>query len=143
MTQLDVEIYTDGSCLGNPGPGGWAAIIYFEGDEQEIYGFEPNTTNNRMEMIAAIEGLSYVPVSCNIQLMTDSQYLISGATSWMYKWKKEGKIKKNADLWNKILELSEFHNINWIKVKAHSGDHKNNLVDRMAREAAKGQITNL
>jgi ribonuclease HI len=134
-----VQIYTDGACSGNPGKGGWGAILSFEGRERELSGYEPETTNNRMELTAAIEGLKALKESCEVELFSDSAYLVNGfEEGWLYNWKKNGwknKSKeevKNIDLWKELDSLCSHHKVKWIKVKGHSDNEKNNRCDKLA-----------
>lgn len=142
-TSYHVDIYTDGSCLGNPGPGGWAALMRSGKLEKELSGGELNTTNNRMELSAAIEGLSSLKRPSRVKLTTDSQYVRLGITEWVSSWQRRGwrradnKPVKNADLWKRLLELSQQHDITWCWVKAHNGHVDNERVDQMAYDAAK------
>lgn len=136
-----VVIHTDGSCRGNPGPGGWAAILNYKDNERTISGYEPMTTNNRMELMAAVEALKILKRSCHIKLYTDSQYLKQGMTAWIYKWRKnswlgsEKKPIKNQDLWMALNDLAARHQIEWHWVKGHAGHEHNERVDKLAREA--------
>lgn len=138
-----VDIYTDGSCLGNPGPGGWAALLRCGDVEKKMSGNEPDTTNNRMELLAAIEALSSLKRSSKVKLTTDSQYLRLGMTQWVKGWQAKGwrragnKPVKNDDLWKRLVKLSIEHEISWHWVKAHNGDPYNECVDQMANAAAK------
>ena len=137
---IPVTIYTDGSCEPNPGIGGWAAILRCAGGEKEISGALRYTTNNRMELRAAIEALSILKVSCEIDLYTDSQYLRKGVTMWMEGWKKRGWKRKdgdllNADLWKKLDECIQGHRITWNWVRGHNGDIYNEKVDALAQSA--------
>lgn len=133
-----VTIYTDGACSGNPGPGGWAAILSFKGQEKEISGGEPLTTNNRMEMTAAIEALNALKRPCTVDLFTDSQYVRQGITSWMKNWKQRGwrtadnKPVKNEDLWRALDEAASRHQVVWHWVKGHADDPTNIRVDELA-----------
>lgn len=135
-----VIIYTDGACRGNPGPGGWAAILTFGKHEKLLQGGEADTTNNRMELRAALEGLKALSQSCEITLFTDSEYLKKGVTEWLEGWKtrrwrrKGGKLA-NADLWQALDAELEKHQISWHWVKGHSGNRKNEHVDQLARRA--------
>ena len=137
-----IKIYTDGSCLENPGNGGWAAIIIDDGKKTKIKGSKKNTTNNQMELLAPIEALKKIPKGSNVQIFTDSKYVKSGITEWIHNWKKNGwktanKQKvKNKDLWVELDLLSSQFDIKWSWVKAHSTDKLNNEVDLIAREAA-------
>ena len=133
-----VEIFTDGACRGNPGPGGWGVLLRYGDREKELYGGEAETTNNRMELTAAIEGLKSVTESCIIELTTDSQYVRKGITEWIVNWKKRGwktaakKPVKNADLWLALDEQAQSHQINWHWVKGHSGHRENEMADQLA-----------
>ena len=137
-----IKIYTDGSCLENPGNGGWAAIIIDDGKKIQIKGSKKNTTNNQMELLAPIEALKKIPKGSEVQIFTDSKYVKSGITEWIHNWKKNGwktanKQKvKNKDLWVELDLLSSQFDIKWGWVKAHSNDKLNNEVDLIAREAA-------
>ncbi len=140
-----IEIYTDGACLGNPGNGGYGAILMYKGHKKEISGGEKDTTNNRMEMRAAIEALRSLKKSSEaVIIYTDSKYVMDGITSWINSWKKNNwrtanrKPVKNADLWQDLdVEVAK-HKIHWVWVKGHSGNHYNELVDELARKAAQG-----
>ena len=137
-----IKIYTDGSCLENPGNGGWAAIIIDDKKKTQIRGSKTNTTNNQMELLAPIEALRKIPKGSKVQIFTDSKYVKSGITEWIHNWKKNGwktanKQKvKNKELWTKLDLLSSKFEIKWSWVKAHSTDKLNNEVDLIAREAA-------
>ena len=137
-----IKVYTDGSCLENPGNGGWAAIIIDDGKKTQIKGSKKNTTNNQMELMAPIEALKKIPKGSKVQIFTDSKYVKSGITEWIHNWKKNGwktanKQKvKNKDLWVELDLLSSQFDIKWGWVKAHSNDKLNNEVDLIAREAA-------
>ena len=135
----EVTLYTDGACSGNPGPGGWGAILIYKDIRKEMSGGDKETTNNKMELTAAIEGLSALKERCRVKLYSDSKYLIDGITkdwarSWRAKgWKKsDGKPALNVDLWEKILELDEYHEIEYIWVKGHAGNPYNERCDRLA-----------
>ena len=134
----EVEIFTDGACRGNPGPGGWGALLRFNGVERELYGGEAQTTNNRMELLAAIEGLKALKERCSVVLTTDSVYVRSGITEWMANWKKRGwktaarKPVKNADLWQLLDEQNQRHQVEWKWVKGHSGHRENEFADQLA-----------
>ncbi len=135
----EVTIYTDGACSGNPGPGGWGAILEFKGIEKEISGFEANTTNNRMELTAAVKALSLLKEDCIVKLYSDSAYLVNGfQQKWILGWQKNGwkNSKKepvlNSDLWKELVALDKRHRITWIKVKGHSDNVKNNRCDELA-----------
>ncbi|RAU17279.1 ribonuclease HI [Nitrincola tibetensis] len=133
-----VEIYTDGACKGNPGPGGWGALLRYAGKEKELYGGAANTTNNRMEMTAAVEALSLLKRPCKVILTTDSEYLRKGVTEWLKGWKKNGwktaskQPVKNADLWKALDEVIQNHEIDWRWVKGHSGHVENERADQLA-----------
>ena len=137
-----IKIYTDGSCLENPGKGGWAAIIIDGEKEKEIKGSVENTTNNQMELLAPINALKNIPKGSKVQIFTDSKYVKSGITEWIHNWKKNGwktadkKNVKNKDLWTELDELSSNFKIEWNWVKAHSTDELNNKVDLLARSSA-------
>ena len=137
-----IKIYTDGSCLGNPGNGGWAAIIINEGKKTEIKGSKSDTTNNQMELLAPIEALKKIPKGSKVQIFTDSKYVKSGITEWIHNWKKNGwktankKEVSNKELWTELDQLNSEFEINWNWVKAHSTDKLNNEVDLLARDAA-------
>ena len=146
MSELPkVEIFTDGACRGNPGPGGWAALIRMGARERELSGGEPLTTNNRMELLAAIEGLKALKRPCRVRLTTDSNYVRDGITKWIHGWLRNGwrtadkKPVKNADLWQALLEAAEPHRIEWHWVKGHSGHAENDRVDELACAAADAQ----
>ena len=143
MTELTkVEIFTDGACKGNPGPGGWGAILKFGDVEKEMKGGEAHTTNNRMEMTAAIEGLNALKRPCHVTLSTDSRYVMDGLTKWIKGWQRNGwrtadkKPVKNADLWQALLDAAAPHRIDWIWVKGHAGHPENERADRLASDAA-------
>ena len=137
-----VTIHTDGSCLSNPGPGGWAAILRWRDNEREIVGYETDTTNNRMELMAAIMGLNAVTRTMPIDLHTDSRYLMNGVQEWMPRWRANGwktaskKPVANQDLWQKLDEAVSRHRIRWHWVKGHAGDELNERCDQLARTAA-------
>ena len=136
-----VTIYTDGACKGNPGPGGWGAILRYQDSEKEIKGAEPLTTNNRMELTAAIEALRLLKRGCRVDLYTDSNYLRQGMQAWLAQWKKNNwrnsqkEPVKNADLWKILDELALVHDIHWHWVKGHSGHPENDRADALANEA--------
>jgi ribonuclease HI len=136
-----VAIYTDGACLGNPGPGGWAALVVTDGDERELTGFDPDTTNNRMELLAAIEGLRSLPDGTAVDLHTDSQYLKNGMTEWLARWKRNGwrtaarTPVKNVDLWQALDDLARRHTIRWHWVRGHDGHPENERCDALANAA--------
>ena len=139
MTELpDVEIFTDGACKGNPGPGGWGAILRSNGKERELSGGEVLTTNNRMELVAAIEALNALKRPCHVQLWTDSNYVRDGITKWIHGWRRNGwktadkKPVKNAELWQALLVASQPHRIDWHWVKGHAGHPENERADALA-----------
>ena len=139
MTELPlVEIFTDGACRGNPGPGGWAALLRTGGKEREISGGEKLTTNNRMELTAAIRALEALKKPCRIALHTDSQYVRDGITKWIHGWRRNGwrtadrKPVKNAELWQELLDAAEPHRVEWHWVRGHSGHLENDRVDALA-----------
>ena len=134
-----VIIYTDGACSGNPGPGGWGAVLRYGDAEKEMSGYEEETTNNRMELLAAISALKALKGSCIVELYSDSAYLVNSFKEcWLEKWKANGwrtskrEDVKNVDLWQELDELSEIHDITWIKVKGHSDNEFNNRCDKLA-----------
>jgi ribonuclease HI len=136
-----VEIFTDGACRGNPGPGGWAAILRYRGTEKELSGGEPQTTNNRMEMMAAIAALEALTRPCPVKLYTDSQYLRDGIMRWLPAWKvrdwrtADKKPVKNVDLWQRLDAAAQPHQIEWIWVRGHAGHPENERADALARAA--------
>jgi ribonuclease HI len=143
MSELQkVKIATDGACKGNPGPGGWGALIRMGPHEKELSGGEAHTTNNRMELLAAIRGLEALTRPCHVTLVTDSAYVKNGITQWIHGWKRNGwrtadkKPVKNADLWQELIEASARHRIEWTWVKGHAGDPDNERADRLASDAA-------
>ena len=135
-----VIIYTDGACRGNPGPGGWGALIQFDSVEKEIFGGQVKTTNNQMELVAAIEGLLTLKESCKVDLFTDSKYVMDGINQWIQNWKKNNwqtaakKDVKNKELWQQLDELTSFHQVQWYWVKGHSGDIGNETADLLANK---------
>jgi ribonuclease HI len=137
----EVKIYTDGACRGNPGPGGWAAVLMTRGTERELSGAETHTTNNRMELTAAIRALEALKRPCEIDLYTDSQYVRNGITTWILDWKRrhwrtaDRKPVKNVDLWQRLDELAGGHKITWHWVRGHSGHPINERVDAIANAA--------
>jgi ribonuclease HI len=143
VTELPlVEIATDGACKGNPGPGGWGAVIRMGTREKEVSGGEALTTNNRMEMMAAISGLNALTKPCRVTLSTDSRYVMDGLTKWIKGWQRNGwqtadkKPVKNADLWQALLVAAKPHRIEWVWVKGHAGHPENERADRLASDAA-------
>jgi len=135
-----VEIFTDGACKGNPGPGGWGAVLRYKGKEKELYGGEPNTTNNRMELMAVIRALEALTRKTPVRVTTDSQYVKKGITEWIHNWKRNGwktaarKPVKNSDLWQQLDELVNKHDLSWAWVKGHSGHAENERADRLANK---------
>jgi ribonuclease HI len=135
-----VEIFTDGACRGNPGPGGWGVLLRFQGKEKTLHGGELETTNNRMELMAAIIGLESLKEPCSVTLTTDSKYVMHGITEWIENWKKRGwktaarKPVKNEDLWRRLDQACKQHEIDWQWVKGHSGHRENELVDALANQ---------
>ncbi|MET0361137.1 MAG: ribonuclease HI [Sphingobium sp.] len=137
-----VELFTDGACKGNPGPGGWGTLIRFGAHEKELSGGERLTTNNRMELMAAIEGLKALTRPCKVVLSTDSKYVMDGITKWVHGWQRknwrtaDNKPVKNVELWQALLEASAAHQVEWKWVKGHSGHAENDRADRLASDAA-------
>ena len=135
-----MQIFTDGACRGNPGKGGWGALLQFDGEEREICGGETLPTNNRMELRAAIEALKLLKQTCEIDLTTDSSYVKNGITQWLAKWKSNNwltsnhKPVKNIDLWEELDELTQKHNIRWHWIKGHSGHIGNEIADKLANK---------
>jgi ribonuclease HI len=138
-----VEIWTDGACSGNPGPGGWGAILKFDGTEKELCGGDADTTNNRMELMAAIASLEALTRPCAVDLHTDSQYLRGGVMTWIHNWKKRGwttadkKPVKNIELWKRLDEARARHEVEWHWVKGHAGNELNERADELARRGMK------
>ncbi|MCA1941439.1 MAG: ribonuclease HI [Caenispirillum bisanense] len=138
-----VELFTDGACSGNPGPGGWGAILRYKGQEKELSGGEAQTTNNRMEMMAVIEGLNALTRPVTIDVYTDSRYVMDGITKWIHGWKKNGwktadkKPVKNAELWQQLDEARRRHDVTFHWVKGHAGHPENERADELARGAIK------
>jgi ribonuclease HI len=140
MNQHTVQIFTDGACSGNPGPGGWGAVLRFDGKEKELKGGEPVTTNNRMELMAAISALETLKRDCNVDMFTDSNYLRDGITKWIHSWRRNGwrtaekKPVKNAELWQRLDAALGRHQIRWHWVRGHAGHAENERADALARE---------
>ena len=136
----EVIIYTDGACRGNPGPGGWGALVKYDEVKKEIFGGSKDTTNNQMELSAAIEGLAILKEPCSVELFTDSKYVMDGITQWIQNWKKNNwrtaakKDVKNKELWKKLDELISYHQVQWHWVKGHSGDMGNETADFLANK---------
>ncbi|WGZ93639.1 MAG: ribonuclease HI [Candidatus Thiothrix putei] len=141
MPSKVVEIFTDGACRGNPGPGGWGALLRYNGTERELYGYQPVTTNNQMELMAAIQALETLTRPCEVVLTTDSQYVRQGITEWLAGWKRKGwktaagKPVKNQELWQRLDTATTQHRIDWRWVKGHSGHAENERVDQLANKA--------
>jgi ribonuclease HI len=139
-TSMIVDIYTDGACSGNPGPGGWGALMLCNGEEKELSGGEVETTNNRMEMLAAVKAFQALKKPTKVRLHTDSTYLKDGITKWINNWKRNGwrtaakKPVKNADLWQLLEEVMKSHDVEWHWVKGHSGHPENERADELARQ---------
>jgi ribonuclease HI len=139
--QKHVEIFTDGACSGNPGPGGWGAILRYRGIEKELSGYAPETTNNRMELIAVLEAVRALKEPCQVTICSDSQYLREGITKWIFKWKQNGwrtsskEPVKNRDLWEALDAAIQSHQVEWIWVKGHNDHAENERCDALARAA--------
>ena len=137
-----VEIFTDGACKGNPGPGGWGAVLRMGKHEKELSGSDPATTNNRMEMTAAIRALNALIEPCEVALHTDSKYVLEGITKWVHGWKRNGWISaskkpvRNEDLWHELIEAVARHKVEWLWVKGHDGHPENERADKLACDAA-------
>jgi ribonuclease HI len=135
-----VEIFTDGACKGNPGPGGWGALLRYKGHEKQLFGGEADTTNNRMELLAVISALGALTRNSKVAITTDSQYVKNGITQWIHNWKRNGwrtaakKAVKNVDLWQRLDQLVTQHDIEWHWVKGHSGHPENELADLLANK---------
>jgi len=142
VQEKEVEIYTDGACSGNPGPGGWGTVLLYRGHRRELSGAEPHTTNQRMELTAAIEGLKALKHPCRVRLYSDSAYLVNAFNQkWLERWAKNGwlTVKKtpveNRDLWEQLYALTKVHDVRWIKVRGHAGNKENEYCDKLATEA--------
>ncbi|MFN3322590.1 MAG: ribonuclease HI [Bryobacteraceae bacterium] len=140
-----VQLITDGACLGNPGPGGWACILRYGNRKKEMYGFEPNTTNNRMELTAAVKGLTALKEPCEVEIVTDSEYVKNGITQWIHGWKRNGwkradkKPVLNQDLWQQLDAQVQRHETQWVWTKGHADHEDNNRCDELANRAAREQ----
>lgn len=138
MTRKNVELYSDGACRGNPGPGGWGVLLNYQKKSRQLYGGEQQTTNNRMELTAVIEGLSALKEPCLVDIYTDSKYVMQGMTEWLQGWKKKnwktasGKPVKNVELWQSLDQACQKHQLRWHWVKGHSGNAGNELADALA-----------
>ncbi|HKJ22465.1 MAG TPA: ribonuclease HI [Gammaproteobacteria bacterium] len=136
----NVEVFTDGACRGNPGPGGWGVLLRYNGHEKSLYGAEPQTTNNRMELMAAIMGLEALTRACRVRLTTDSTYVQKGITEWLSNWKRKGwktaggKPVKNADLWRRLDAAAQRHQVQWHWVRGHTGHAENEQADALANQ---------
>jgi ribonuclease HI len=142
----EVKLITDGACSGNPGPGGWACILRYGGKVREIFGSEPHTTNNRMELTAAIRGLKALKEPCAVEVITDSNYLKDGITTWIHNWKRKGWRTRNGpvvnqDLWHELDEQAARHRTTWSWTKGHASHADNNRCDELATAAARGQLS--
>ena|SRR3990167_2304936 len=141
MVMKKVELFTDGACRGNPGPGGWGVLMRYDEHEKKLYGGEQHTTNNRMELMAAIQGLAALKSECIVEITTDSQYVRLGITQWLVNWKKrhwktaDKKPVKNQDLWEQLDAQAARHQVTWHWVKGHSGHPENELADQLANKA--------
>lgn len=144
MSLPEVVIYTDGACSGNPGPGGWAALLMYGSHKKELNGYEAHTTNQRMELMAAIGGLEALKRSCSVKLHSDSAYLVNAfQQKWLDKWQRNGWLNakkqpvENQDLWKRLLALTKEHQVHWVKVEGHSDDEFNERCDYLAKQAIK------
>ena len=141
-----ISLITDGSCLGNPGPGGWACILRFGGTKKELFGYDPRTTNNRMELMAPIQGLLALKEPCEVEVTVDAEYVLQGITKWSINWKrrhwwrKHGPVR-NADLWIELDDLAAAHRTTWVWTRGHAGHEDNNRCDWLAQEAARNQTS--
>ena len=141
-----VQLITDGACIGNPGPGGWACILRHGEKKREMWGSEPHTTNNRMELTAAVRGLEALHAPCDVEVITDSQYVKNGITTWIHGWKRNGwrtsnkKPVVNQDLWQELDRAAARHQVKWSWTKGHASHEDNNRCDELATAAARGQL---
>ena len=146
MKMKSVQLITDGACIGNPGPGGWACILRYGKHHRELFGSEPETTNNRMELMAAIQGLSALKEGCEVEVVTDSEYLKNGITKWIHGWKRTGwqnsskKPVANRDLWIELDRVASQHRTHWTWTKGHASHEDNNRCDELATRAAREQL---
>ena len=144
-----VELFTDGACRGNPGPGGWGVLMRYKGHNKELYGAETHTTNNRMELTAAIMGLESLKRRCKVRVTTDSEYLRKGITGWIEEWKKRGwktsakKPVKNEDLWQRLDKAAQGHDVDWHWVRGHTGHKENEIADSLANKAIDEMLNSL
>jgi ribonuclease HI len=143
----DIELFTDGACSGNPGPGGWGVILRWKGTEKELCGGERSTTNNRMELTAVIEGLKALKRPCTVAVYTDSQYVQKGITAWIHTWRKKGRLDEdssnpvaNQDLWRTLDTLASGHKVSWHWVRGHAGHAENERADALARQGLKNTL---
>jgi ribonuclease HI len=143
----DIELFTDGACSGNPGPGGWGVILRWKGTEKELCGGERSTTNNRMELTAVIEGLKALKRPCTVAVYTDSQYVQKGITAWIHTWRKKGRLDEdssnpvaNQDLWRTLDGLASGHKVTWHWVRGHAGHAENERADALARQGLKNTL---
>lgn len=140
MSQFWVEAFTDGACRGNPGPGGWGILLRYKDKEKQLYGGEAHTTNNRMELLAAIIALETLTRPCHVRLTTDSQYVNKGITEWITQWKQRGWKKsnkepvKNEDLWQRLDRVTQQHQVEWLWIKGHNGHLENEIADQLANQ---------
>jgi len=140
MTQFWVEAFTDGACRGNPGPGGWGVLLRYKDKEKQLYGGEAHTTNNRMELLAAIIALETLTRPCHVRLTTDSQYVNKGITEWITQWKQRGWKRsnkepvKNEDLWQRLDRVTQQHQVEWLWIKGHNGHPENEMADQLANQ---------
>lgn len=148
MSGDTVDLYTDGACSGNPGPGGWGVLLLYKENEKELCGGEPATTNNRMELMAAIQGLESLKRDMKVRVHTDSNYVKDGITKWIHGWKKNGwknakkEPVKNAELWQRLEKAIERHDVSWHWVKGHSGHPENDRADALARQGMAPYLSN-